>query len=73
MNPRLLVELRPVGFAVTYRMLGSVSEAEDGHQGRLTGQPYAHRPWPTASPATMGAWYQGWRLMSIDGFPVMPG
>ncbi len=29
MNARLLAELRPVGFAVAYRMLGSVSEAED--------------------------------------------
>jgi RNA polymerase sigma factor (sigma-70 family) len=28
-NARLLAELRPVGFAVAYRMLGSVSEAED--------------------------------------------
>jgi RNA polymerase sigma-70 factor (ECF subfamily) len=28
-NPRLFEELRPVGFAVAYRMLGSVSEAED--------------------------------------------
>jgi RNA polymerase sigma factor (sigma-70 family) len=28
-NARLLEELRPVGFAVAYRMLGSVSEAED--------------------------------------------
>jgi RNA polymerase sigma factor (sigma-70 family) len=29
MNDRLVEELRPVGFAVAYRMLGSVSEAED--------------------------------------------
>ncbi len=29
MNARLFEELRPVGFAVAYRMLGSVSEAED--------------------------------------------
>ncbi|HEV2927161.1 MAG TPA: sigma factor, partial [Propionibacteriaceae bacterium] len=29
MNARLVEELRPVGFAVAYRMLGSVSEAED--------------------------------------------
>ena len=29
MNARLLAELRPVGFAVAYRMLGNVSEAED--------------------------------------------
>ncbi|MFP3900012.1 MAG: RNA polymerase sigma factor SigJ [Acidimicrobiia bacterium] len=29
MNARLYEELRPVGFAVAYRMLGSVSEAED--------------------------------------------
>jgi RNA polymerase sigma-70 factor (TIGR02957 family) len=28
-NARLFEELRPVGFAVAYRMLGSVSEAED--------------------------------------------
>jgi RNA polymerase sigma factor (sigma-70 family) len=28
-NDRLFEELRPVGFAVAYRMLGSVSEAED--------------------------------------------
>jgi RNA polymerase sigma-70 factor (ECF subfamily) len=28
-NARLFAELRPVGFAVAYRMLGSVSEAED--------------------------------------------
>lgn len=28
---------------------------------------------PPATPATMGAWYQGWRLMSIDGSPAMPG
>jgi DNA-directed RNA polymerase specialized sigma24 family protein len=26
---RLLGELRPVSFAIAYRMLGSVSEAED--------------------------------------------
>ncbi len=29
MNARLFEELRPIGFAVAYRMLGSVSEAED--------------------------------------------
>ncbi len=29
MNDRLFQELRPVGFGVAYRMLGSVSEAED--------------------------------------------
>ena len=29
MNAELFDELRPVGFAVAYRMLGSVSEAED--------------------------------------------
>ena len=29
MNAQLFEELRPVGFAVAYRMLGSVSEAED--------------------------------------------
>ena len=29
MNARFFEELRPVGFAVAYRMLGSVSEAED--------------------------------------------
>ncbi len=29
MNARLFEELRPVGFAVAYRMLGSVTEAED--------------------------------------------
>jgi RNA polymerase sigma-70 factor (ECF subfamily) len=29
MNEQLFEELRPVGFAVAYRMLGSVSEAED--------------------------------------------
>ena len=29
MNAQLVAELRPVGFAVAYRMLGSVSEAED--------------------------------------------
>jgi len=31
MSPReeLLEELRPVAFAIAYRMLGSVSEAED--------------------------------------------
>jgi RNA polymerase sigma-70 factor (ECF subfamily) len=28
-NARLFEELRPIGFAVAYRMLGSVSEAED--------------------------------------------
>jgi hypothetical protein len=28
-NDRLFEELRPVGFAVAYRMLSSVSEAED--------------------------------------------
>ena len=29
MNARLFEELRPLGFPVAYRMLGSVSEAED--------------------------------------------
>lgn len=29
MNARLFEELRPVGFAVAYRMLATVSEAED--------------------------------------------
>jgi RNA polymerase sigma-70 factor (ECF subfamily) len=29
LNARLFEELRLVGFAVAYRMLGSVSEAED--------------------------------------------
>jgi hypothetical protein len=28
---------------------------------------------PPATPATMGAWYQGWRLMGIDGSPARPG
>ena len=28
-HERLLHELRPVAFAIAYRMLGSVSEAED--------------------------------------------
>jgi RNA polymerase sigma-70 factor (ECF subfamily) len=32
---RLLDELRPVAFAIAYRMLGSVSEAEDVVQEAL--------------------------------------
>ena len=34
---RLLDELRPVSFAIAYRMLGSVSEAEDVVQEALLG------------------------------------
>src|SRR5262245_41316580 len=34
---RLLDELRPVSFAIAYRMLGSVSEAEDTVQEALLG------------------------------------
>jgi DNA-directed RNA polymerase specialized sigma24 family protein len=42
-NARLVAELRPVGFAVAYRMLGSVSEAEDIIQEALLRVPATRR------------------------------
>jgi DNA-directed RNA polymerase specialized sigma24 family protein len=36
-GPQILEELRPRAFAVAYRMLGSVSEAEDIVQDALLG------------------------------------
>jgi DNA-directed RNA polymerase specialized sigma24 family protein len=48
---RLLAELRPVAFAIAYRMLGTVSEAEDVvqeallrvHQTLDAGEEHQHR------------------------------
>jgi hypothetical protein len=37
-NAWLFEELRPVGFAVAYRILGSASEREDGDCDLLTSQ-----------------------------------
>src|SRR5918995_2720292 len=58
---RLLDELRPVAFAIAYRMLGSVSEAEDlvqeallrVHQALQAGQQIAS---PRAFVATVTTW-----------------
>ncbi|MGH2806247.1 MAG: sigma factor [Actinomycetota bacterium] len=43
-HERLLDELRPVSFAIAYRMLGSVSEAQDVVQEALLGCIRRSRP-----------------------------
>jgi len=71
---RLLDELRPVAFAIAYRMLGSASEAEDVGQEALLRVYAVAVPLPLLPPAGLLQVAQVGRVPNLDpSRPTPPG